>query len=78
MKSTIHVNRHNIAANKKGADLPVFTVKDYRRNRKGDAVACHGPVFFHYHPDKPLKCGAVAYVVTNSEVDVWQKGKPVR
>ena len=56
MKTVIHVNRHHIAANRKdGGDRPVFTVKDYRQNRKGNSVKVNGLVTFVYQPDKPLK-----------------------
>ena len=34
MQTKIHINQHNIRANSKGGDLPVITVKDYKRNRK--------------------------------------------
>ena len=34
MKTVVHVNQHNIKANAKGAELPVITVKDYKKNRK--------------------------------------------
>ena len=38
MKTRIHINQHNIKANTKGAELPVITVKDYKRNRKTNAA----------------------------------------
>ena len=71
MKTVIHVNRHHIAANRKdGGDRPVFTVKNYKQNRKGRRVIGHGPSEFVYRPEKPLKCGAVAWVETSAEVTV--------
>jgi len=71
MKSVIHVNRHNIAANKKdGGNRPVFTVKDYLMNRKGNSVTVDGEVEFIYDSENPLKCGAVAWAQTKAEVIV--------
>lgn len=71
MKTVIHVNRHRIAANRKGGEaMPVFTVRDYKKARRGNSVICHGPVQFCYTPDRPLSCGATAYVVTYGKVEV--------
>lgn len=70
MKTRIHVNQHNIKANNNGADLPVFTVKDYKNNRKGTEVIIFGPSKLVYSPDKPLSCGAKAWIETDSEVHV--------
>lgn len=74
MKTRIHVNQHNIRANKRGgSNLPVITVKDYRQNRKsnnaeilnhdGDVIAT-----VVYSPDKPLSCGAKVWIETKLEV----------
>lgn len=73
MKTRIHVNQHNIKANLKGADLPVITVKDYKRNRKtnkADIVDADGYVIASivYSPEKPLSCGARVWIETNLEV----------
>ena len=73
VKTRIHVNQHNIRANAKGADLPVITVKDYKRNRKvnsarvmlGDTEVCR----VVYQPDKPLPCGAKVWVETDLNVE---------
>jgi hypothetical protein len=71
----IHVNQHNIRANaaKKG-NLPVLTVKDYRRNRKGDTarILHDGEEIARvvYRPDKPLACGAKCWIETSQEVIV--------
>lgn len=75
MKTRIHVNRHNIAANKRrGERLPVFTAKTYRANERGNAVVIlHEGLEvarFVYSPEKPLSCGAVAWVETDLEVQV--------
>lgn len=72
----IHVNRHNIAANRKAGNqkLPVFTAKSYNENVKGHRMEIlhNGEVVatFCYTPDKPLDCGAVAYLETRAEVRV--------
>jgi len=71
-RTVIHVNRHHIAANKKdGGDRPVFTVKDYKQNRRGNHVTVErGKISFVYRPGKPLPCGAVAWAETYGEVYV--------
>ena len=75
MKTILHVNQHNIRANSKGANLPVLTVKDYKKNRRcneaiiknnnGDIVAK-----LVYRPDKPLSCGAKVWIETELDVEV--------
>ena len=70
MKTRVHVNRQNIAINKRGGNKPVFSAKDYRRNRKGNLVKIHGPAVLVYRPEHPLPCGAVAWLETEAEVDV--------
>ena len=75
MKTRIHVNQHNIKANRKdGGNRPPITAKDYKRNRKGHRVAVHGPSELVYRPDSPLSCGAVLWVETEADVDVWDDG----
>ena len=72
----IHVNRHHIAANKRNGntDLPVFTAKTYNEKIKGQRMGIfHGGqkvAEFVYTPDKPLACGAVAYIETREDVHV--------
>ena len=69
MIKRIHVNRHNIAYNKKhGTDRPVFTVKTYKSNTKTNTVDIVGGARFVYRPNKPLPCGAVAWVETEGKV----------
>lgn len=75
MKTILHVNQHNIRANSKGDNLPVLTVKDYKKNRrcneatikdaKGNVVAK-----LVYRPDKPLSCGAKVWIETELNVEV--------
>ena len=64
MKTVIHVNQHHIKANRKGADLPVLTVKDYKQNRKCNEVVFKGGGRIIYSPDKPLSCGARVWMET--------------
>ena len=69
MLKRIHVNRHNIAYNKKhGTHRPVFTVKTYKSNTKTNRIRCPDGVRLVYRPDKPLPCGAVAWMETKGRV----------
>ena len=75
MKTRIHINQHHIKANSKGANLPVITVKDYKHNRKTNAVEIldsAGNVVARviYSPDKPLSCGAKVWIETDMGVKV--------
>ena len=74
MLTRIHVNQHNIRANKKGAELPVITVKDYKQNRKGNTaeIMQDGEVICRvvYRPEKPLPCGARVWIETENHVEV--------
>lgn len=75
MKTKIHINQHNIKANTKGAELPVITVKDYKRNRKTNAAEIldsNGKMIARviYSPDKPLSCGAKVWIETEHGVNV--------
>lgn len=69
MKTIIHVNQHKIKSNRKnGANEPCLTVKTYKDNRYAHEVLIDGPSSIVYSPNKPLKCGAVCWVETQSEV----------
>lgn len=71
MKKFIHVNQHNIKANRKNnTRKPVVTVKTYKSNDYGHEVVIDGPCRVIYRPDKPLKCGAHVWIETSSEVIV--------
>lgn len=71
VKTRIHVNQHNIKRNKKqGRSDPVFTVKTYKSNTYGTEVEIKGPSRVIYSPDKPLPCGAHAWIETEAEVIV--------
>lgn len=69
MKKVIHVNQHVIRANQKsGARKEVFTVKTYSSNTRANSVEIEGPCKLVYSPDKPLSCGARAWILTESKV----------
>jgi hypothetical protein len=70
MKTIIHVNQHNVKKNRKGEDLPVITCKTYKSNDYAKEVQIDGPSRVIYRPDKPLSCGAVCWVETQSGVTV--------
>lgn len=61
---------HNIKFNRKHGEVikPVFTVKEGSKNTYAHEVIINGPSKIVYTPDKPLSCGARAYIVTESEV----------
>ena len=70
MKKRIPVNQHQVKANAKDdGRRPVFTFKSYNRNRKGNRVEIHGPSRLVYQPDKPLGCGARAWIETEADED---------
>lgn len=67
VKTIIHVNRHIIAANRKtGRRDPIFTVKTYKGTQCTNVVSISGEAKFVYRPEKPLSCGAVAWVEADS------------
>lgn len=76
MKTRIHVNQHNIKANRKnGTNKPVITCKTYKSNDYGHAALIKdkdGNVVAKiiYQPDKPLSCGAHVWVETELDVEV--------
>jgi hypothetical protein len=74
MKTIIHVNQHKIKSNRKtGAREEVLTVKDYKRNRKGNTAIIMDNTGLElarvvYSPEKPLSCGAHCWIETQNEV----------
>lgn len=71
MKIVIHVNQHVIKRNRKtGEREPVLTVKTYKSNDYANRVEIAGPARVIYSPDKPLSCGAVAWIETEGEVKI--------
>lgn len=75
MKTIIHVHQHKIATNRKlGLNLPVFIVRNYKGTRYGHKVKINGPSELIYS-QKPLKCGARAWISTQSDVEVFTDGQ---
>ena len=73
MKTIIHVNQHNIKANKDGNNRPVITCKTYKSNKYAHQVDIKdkdGEIVAKiiYSPDKPLSCGAKVWIETNNFV----------
>lgn len=70
MKSIVHVNQHNVKFNTKNPDArkPIFTIKQGGKTFYAEEVEILGPSKLVYRPDKPLACGAKAWVETTSEV----------
>lgn len=80
MKTIIHVNQHNIRANAKGADLPVITCKNYKKNTYANEVIIYGQdgkeaARVVYSPDKPLSCGARVWIETKNKVEYDTQSK---
>jgi hypothetical protein len=64
-KLRLHVNRHVIASNRKrGEREPIYRLKVGRDNviSKTDSIELTGRWRVAYSPDKPLSCGAVAWI----------------
>lgn len=64
-KLRLHVNRHVIASNRKrGEREPVYRLKAGNKNviSETDNIELVGRWRVVYSPDKPLSCGAVAYI----------------
>jgi hypothetical protein len=73
MISKIHVNQHHIKANQKGEKLPVFTVKQGKRNYYAEEVLIDGPSKLVYQPNDPLSCGARVWIETEARVHMVGK-----
>lgn len=70
MKAIIHVNRHHIAANAKdNGNRPVFTIKQGGKTIYASSLKINGPSEFIYDT-QGLSCGAKAYIVTESELEL--------
>lgn len=68
----IHVRRDIIARDKKAgtSSAAVGVESTGMRKRYGRAVTIHGPSRIIYRPERPLHCGARAWIETNSRVVV--------
>lgn len=71
-RSRIHVRRDLIARDgKEGTSSPALGVETSgMRKRYGRSVTIKGPSKLVYRPDRPLSCGAKAWLETFSEVEV--------
>lgn len=71
MPTYVHVNSHKIRANRKNntAD-PVIVVRRGKSTRYAREVRINGPCRVVYSACKPLKCGAVVYLVVPDGVEV--------
>jgi hypothetical protein len=84
MRNYVHVNKHIIGSNKKRKeDKPPLTAKNYKSNKYGrqiDILDKDGNIAASliYTPNKPLSCGAVAYIVTDNEVVVKENVEEIR
>jgi len=72
MRTRIHVRRDLIAADKRDGTISrVFGVETTgMKKRYGRGVIIFGPSTFVYRPEKPLSCGAKAWVETKHPVAV--------
>lgn len=76
MKHIIHVNQHNIKSNAtKKTNLPVITVKNYKKNNYCNNVAIlddngNQIAIVKYSPDKPLSCGAKVWIETKNPIQI--------
>ena len=75
MKTIIHVNQHNIKANKDGANRAVLTCKTYKSNTYAHEAIIYGQDGLEaarviYSPNKPLSCGAKVWIETNCKTEL--------
>lgn len=71
MKSIIHVNQAHIKFNAKEENCikkPVFTIKQAGKTKYAREVIINGPSKIVYTPEKPLSCGAKAYIITEADL----------
>ena len=66
----IHVNMHNIRANKDGGNRAVLAVRLSNEVVYGHNVSIRGDSELVYKPEKPLSCGARCWIETTAEVVV--------
>ena len=69
MTKKIHINQHNIKANRKdGGKRPVITCKTYKSNDYGHEVKVFGQCKVVYQPDNPMSCGAHVWIEAQGRV----------
>lgn len=75
----IHVNQHNIRANKKAGnqDLPVYTIKNRGGVLTATRVDVLGSSQLVYTPDDPLSCGAHCWVESTSDIVYEDENKNI-
>jgi len=67
----IHVNQHVIRANRNNeSEDPIFTIKTSNSNYYGHSVSIIGPSQVIYSANKPLSCGAHAWIETTAAVEI--------
>lgn len=70
-KTYVHVNRQTIDRNRKdGGNRPPLIVRQGSKSRYGREVIIEGPSRLVYDNDSPLKCGARAWIETESRVKI--------
>lgn len=75
MKTIIHVNQHNIKANKNGKNLPVLTCKTYKSNKYANECIIFDKNNIEvariiYRPNNPLSCGAKVWIETKNNIEL--------
>lgn len=69
----LHVDKHVIASNRKNSeDKPPLTLQLSTGAIKCRRVRISGPSEFIYRPEKPLSCGARAWIETKAEVEILE------
>jgi len=73
----IHVRRDIIAKDRKeGTNSSAIGVETTgMRKRYGRSVIIHGPSTILYRPNRPLHCGAKAWIETDARVTVLHRGR---
>lgn len=67
----IHVSQPNIRSNlKHGTNLPVFSVVTSKGVVHARRIDIKGRSTICYSPDKPLSCGARAWIETRAEMEL--------
>jgi hypothetical protein len=74
MKTIIHVNQHNIKANKDGLNRPVLSCKTYKTNTYAHEAIIYGQdglpaAKIIYSAENPLSCGAKVWIETYGIVE---------
>jgi hypothetical protein len=66
----LHVDKGVIASDRKnGTCNPPLTIQTSKGSIKATTVHILGPSLFVYRPEKPLSCGARAWIETRAEIE---------